>query len=332
MTAPTPSSSVHKVIIIGSGPAGWTAAIYAARAQLHPVVYVGVPKPGPVLPGGQLMLTTEVENYPGFPHGVQGPEMMDMFRKQAERFGTVVVEDEIVSCEFSRQPGTPHKLKLPDGSYVYAHSVIIATGAVANWLGLPNEQKLAMSGGGVSACAVCDGALPPFRNQPLAVVGGGDTAMEEAHYLTKFGSTVYVIHRRDSFRASRIMQERLLSRHNVKVLWNKAVVDVEGDPRISGVVMEDTKTKQRSTLEVKGLFIAIGHTPATAFLKGAGIDLDEGGYIDLKGRNSYTNIPGVFAAGDVADSHYRQAVTAAGMGCQAALDAERWLAAQPGME
>lgn len=329
MSAPTSSPAVHKVVIIGSGPAGWTAAIYAARAQLQPVVYVGLPKPGPILPGGQLMLTTEVENYPGFPHGVQGPEMMTMFQQQAERFGTVVVQDDIVSCDFSQRP---FALKTGDGNVVRAHSVIIATGAVANWLGLPNEQRLAMSGGGVSACAVCDGALPPFRNQPLAVVGGGDTAMEEATYLTKFASTVYVIHRRDQFRASRIMQERLLSRHNVKVLWNKAVVDVQGDSRISSVLLEDTVTKQRSSVDVKGLFIAIGHTPATAFLKGSGVAVGESGYVDLKGRNSYTNIPGVFAAGDVADSHYRQAVTAAGMGCQAALDAERWLAAQPGME
>jgi thioredoxin reductase (NADPH) len=325
----TTQDAVHKVIIIGSGPAGWTAAIYAARAQLSPVVYIGVPKPGPVLPGGQLMLTTEVENYPGFPHGVQGPEMMELFQKQAERFGTVVVPEEIVRCDFSQRPFALHT---GEGKTVRAHSVIIATGAVANWLGLPNEQRLAMTGGGVSACAVCDGALPPFRNQPLAVVGGGDTAMEEATYLTKFGSTVYVIHRRESFRASRIMQERLLSRHNVKVLWNKTVLDVEGDPRITGIKLQDTKTGQHSTLEVKGLFIAIGHTPATVFLEGSGVELEESGYIALKGRNSYTNIPGVFAAGDVADSHYRQAVTAAGMGCQAALDAERWLAAQPGME
>lgn len=325
----TTQDGVRKVVIIGSGPAGWTAAVYAARAQLEPVVYVGVPKPGPVLPGGQLMLTTEVENYPGFPHGVMGPEMMGLFQQQAERFGTAVVHEEIVKCDFTQRPFVLHT---SEGNTVRTHSVIIATGAVANWLGLPNEQRLALSGGGVSACAVCDGALPPFRNQPLAVVGGGDTAMEEATYLTKFASTVYVIHRRDSFRASRIMQERLLSRHNVKVLWNKAVVDVQGDERITGVTLEDTVTKQRSSLDVKGLFIAIGHTPATGFLKGTAIELEESGYIRLRQRNSYTNIEGVFAAGDVADSHYRQAVTAAGMGCQAALDAERWLAAQPGIE
>jgi thioredoxin reductase (NADPH) len=194
-------------------------------------------------------------------------------------------------------------------------------------LGLENEMRLARSGGGVSACAVCDGALPAFRNQPLAVIGGGDTAMEEASYLTKFGSVVYVIHRRDSLRASKIMQERFMSRPNAKVLWNKVVVDVLGGEFIEGVLLEDTVTKQRSTLAVKGLFIAIGHTPATKFLKGTGLEFDDAGYVALKQRNSYTNLPGVFAAGDVADSQYRQAVSAAGMGCIAALDAERWLAA-----
>lgn len=322
-------SHAHKLVIIGSGPAGWTAAIYAARARLDPVVYTGVPKqdPGPILPGGQLMLTTEVENYPGFPKGVVGPEMMSLFQQQAERFGTKVLMEDITRCEFSRDPArTPHTLHTSEGAQVRAHAVIIATGATANWLNQPNEMRLATSGGGVSACAVCDGALPAFRNQPLAVVGGGDTAMEEASYLTKFGSTVYVIHRRDSLRASKVMQERFLSRPNAKVLWNKVVVDVLGDAHITGVMLEDTLTKQRSTLEVKGLFIAIGHTPTTKFLKGSGVELDETGYIALKSRSSNTNLPGVFAAGDVADGQYRQAVTAAGMGCQAALDAERWLA------
>ena len=324
------TSAAHKLVIIGSGPAGWTAAIYAARAQLNPVCYIGIPKndPGPILPGGQLMLTTEVENYPGFPHGVTGPKMMEDFQKQAERFGTQVVMQDVAKCEWSKDPvKTPHTLHLADGGVVKAHAVIVATGATANWLGLHNEMRLARSGGGVSACAVCDGALPGFRDQPLAVVGGGDTAMEEASYLTKFGSTVYVIHRRDSLRASKIMQERFLSRPNAKVLWNKAVVDVLGGDHITGVLLEDTVTKQRSTLDVKGLFIAIGHTPTTKFIKDSGIELDASGYIALKQRNSYTNIPGVFAAGDVADSAYRQAVTAAGMGCVAALDAERWLAA-----
>lgn len=320
----------HKLVIIGSGPAGWTAAIYAARARLDPVVYIGVPKqdPGPILPGGQLMLTTEVENYPGFPKGVMGPEMMALFQQQAERFGTKVIMEDITRCEFSPDPArNPHTLHTSGGAPVRAHAVIVATGATANWLNLPNEMRLATSGGGVSACAVCDGALPAFRDQPLAVVGGGDTAMEEATYLTKFGSTVYVIHRRDSLRASKVMQERFLSRPNAKVMWNKVVVDVLGESHIRALLLEDTVTKARSELEVKGLFIAIGHTPTTKFLRGSGLECDDTGYVVLKGRNSATNLPGVFAAGDVADSQYRQAVTAAGMGCQAALDAERWLAA-----
>jgi thioredoxin reductase (NADPH) len=323
------SSQAHKLVIVGSGPAGWTAAIYAARANLGPVVYIGVPKqdPGPVLPGGQLMLTTEVENYPGFPKGITGPEMMAHFQQQAERFGTRVVMDDITRCEFSAQPArTPHVLHTSEGQKVHAHAVIIATGAVANWIGLENEMRLARAGGGVSACAVCDGALPAFRDKPLAVVGGGDTAMEEASYLTKFGSTVFIIHRRDSLRASKIMQERFLSRPNAKVLWNKVVVDVLGEGHITGLTLEDTVTRKRETLNVGGLFIAIGHTPATRFLQGSGLNFDDKGYVALATRSSATNLPGVFAAGDVADSVYRQAVTAAGMGCQAALDAERWLA------
>lgn len=321
------SETVHKVVIIGSGPAGWTAAVYAARAHLEPVVYIGTPRqdPGPVLPGGQLMLTTDVENYPGFPKGVRGPELMDLFRAQAERFKTTIIDDDIERCDFSTRPFT---LYPASGKPVRTRSVIIATGAQANWLGLENEMRLATSGGGVSACAVCDGALPVFRNQELAVVGGGDTAMEEATYLTKFASTVHIIHRRDSLRASKIMQQRYLSRPNARVVWNKAVVDVLGKDTIEGVLLEDTVSGERSTLPVKGLFIAIGHTPATRFLKGSGVETTDKGYIALKTRQSTTNIPGVFAAGDVADAEYRQAITAAGMGCQAALDAERWLAAQ----
>jgi thioredoxin reductase (NADPH) len=314
------------VLIIGSGPAGWTAAIYAARANLAPVCYVGVPKsvPAPILPGGQLMLTTEVENYPGFPEGVRGPELMDLFRKQAERFGTKVVEDDVVSCDFRARPFT---LTVGGGAKVRAKAVIIATGATANWIGLENELRLAQAGGGVSACAVCDGALPIFRKQHVAVVGGGDSAMEEATYLTKFASKVTVIHRRDALRASKIMQQRFLAAPNAEVLWNKAVVDVLGQDRIEGLALEDTKTGARSTLAVRGLFVAIGHTPATAFLAGSGIRLDAKGYVALEnGQTSRTNIEGVFAAGDVADSIYRQAVTAAGMGCRAAIDAERWLA------
>ncbi|MCH2145407.1 MAG: thioredoxin-disulfide reductase [Phycisphaerales bacterium] len=321
------SDNVEKVVIVGSGPSGWTAAIYAARADLQPLCCIGVPKqnPAPVLPGGQLMLTTEVENYPGFPEGVTGPEMMQLFQKQAERFGTRVLSRDVVSCDFSQRPFT---LNLDDGSTVKAESVILATGATANWLGLDNELRLATSGGGVSACAVCDGALPLFRDQPLAVVGGGDTAMEEASYLTKFASTVHVIHRRDSFRASQTMADRVLEAPNTEVHWNKQVVDVIGDTMIEAIELEDTVTGERSKLEVKGLFIAIGHSPATGFLDGSGVAFDDAGYISLEGRDSRTNIEGVFAAGDVADSVYRQAVTAAGMGCMAAIDCERWLADQ----
>lgn len=327
MTTPHAQGGAHNLVIVGSGPAGWTAAIYAARARLNPVCYTGVPRQAPsiVLPGGQLMLTTEVENYPGFPEGVTGPEMMELFEKQAERFGTTIVREEIASCDFSKRP---FELTTEEGATVRAHAVIIATGAVANWLGLENEMRLARSGGGVSACAVCDGALPAFRDQPLAVVGGGDTAMEEATYLTKFGSAVYVIHRRDELRASRIMQQRFLAQPNAKVLWNKVVVDVLGGDKIEGVALEDTVSGERSRLDVRGLFIAIGHTPATGFLRESGVELDAAGYIALRGRGSHTNIEGLFAAGDVADSTYRQAVTAAGMGCQAAIDAERWLAAK----
>lgn len=318
-------TQVEKVVIIGSGPAGWTAAIYAARANLNPVCYIGVPKsnPAPVLPGGQLMLTTEVENYPGFPDGVTGPEMMALFQKQAERFDTRVVHEDIVECDFDTRPFV---LKTSEGSTVRAHSVIIATGATANWLGLENELRLAQIGGGVSACAVCDGALPAFRNQPLAVVGGGDTAMEEASYLAKFGSTVYIIHRRNEFRASKTMQDRVKKLRNIEVVWNKVVTDVLGEDKITGIVLKDTVDGSASELEVKGLFIAIGHTPATQFLQNTKLEFDDSGYLLLKGATSETTIEGVFGAGDVSDSVYRQAVTAAGMGCRAALDAERWLA------
>ena len=320
-------AEVEKLIIIGSGPAGWTAAIYAARANLDPICFIGVPKqnPAPVLPGGQLMLTTEVENYPGFPDGITGPEMMQHFQRQAERFGTRVVGQDIDSCDFSSRP---LKLTTSDGSVVQGHAVIIASGATANWLGQENELRLAQSGGGVSACAVCDGALPIFRDEDLAVVGGGDTAMEESAYLAKFASKVTIIHRRDKLRASRIMQKRTLDLPNVEMAWNKTVSEVIGDEKIEAVMLKDTLTGAQERLDVKGLFIAIGHTPATGFLKGSGIELDDAGYVKLPNRSSETNIEGVFAGGDVADSEYRQAVTAAGMGCQAAMDAERWLAGQ----
>ena len=315
---------IENNVIIGSGPAGWTAAIHAARADLHPLVFVGVPKTSPsiVLPGGQLMLTTEVENYPGFPEGITGPDMMQAFQKQAERFGTRIRGEDVVSCDFTERP---FKLETNKGETVLAHSVIIATGATANWLGLENEMRLAQSGGGVSACAVCDGALPVFRDQPLAVIGGGDSALEEASFLTKFASKVYIIHRRDEFRASKAMQKRIFDLPNAEPLWNNVVVDVIGDDTITGILLKDTVTGEESTLEVKGMFVAIGHTPTTSFLEGTGIELDDAKYIQLNTRSSKTNIEGVFAAGDVADSQYRQAVTAAGMGCQAALDAEHYL-------
>ena len=314
-------------VIIGSGPAGWTAAIYAARANLEPVCCIGVPQsnPAPVLPGGQLMLTTDVENYPGFPEGISGPEMMQQFQAQAERFGTRIIGEDVVSCDFGSQP---MRLTTSGGQEIETRSVIIATGATANWIGLDNELRLATSGGGVSACAVCDGALPMFRDQPLAVVGGGDSAMEEASYLLKFASTVHIIHRRDAFRASKAMQERVLGADKAVVHWNSSVVDVHGETRIEAVELEDTVTGERSRLDVSGLFIAIGHTPASKFLVDTGVELDDKGYILLPTRTSATNLPGVFAAGDVADAQYRQAVTAAGMGCQAALDAEHWLADQ----
>ncbi|MEX0876493.1 MAG: FAD-dependent oxidoreductase, partial [Phycisphaerales bacterium] len=328
-------SIVHKIVIIGSGPAGWTAAIYAARANLDPVVYVGVAKqdPGPILPGGQLMLTTDVENYPGFPEGVAGPEMMMKFEEQAKRFGAKVVGEDITRCEFSTD-GSPHTLHTSGGGRVRAHAVVISTGATANWLGLESEMRLATTGGGVSACAVCDGALPAFRDQPLAVIGGGDTAMEEATFLTKFASKVYVIHRRDELRASKVMQERYLQHDNAEVLWNKVVTeclsepDAHGAQKLSAIKLKDTVTDEESTLPVKGMFVAIGHTPATGFIRDTALEFDEAGYIDLKTRSSATTIDGVFAAGDVADAFYRQAVTAAGMGCQAAIDAEHWLAAK----
>jgi thioredoxin reductase (NADPH) len=320
-------STVERIVIIGSGPAGWTAAIYAARADLAPLCLIGVPRtnPAPVLPGGQLMLTTEVENYPGFPEGVTGPDLMAAFQKQAERFDTRSRMVDVTKCDFSSRP---FQLTTSEGDVVQAEAVIVATGATANWIGLDNELRLATSGGGVSACAVCDGALPMFRDQPVAVVGGGDSAMEEASYLAKFASKVFIIHRRDELRASKTMQARVLGNDKIEVCWNKGVSDVLGGTRIEGIELTDTVTGDTSTLSVGGLFVAIGHTPATDFLEGSGIELDEKRYIFLGDQSSLTNIPGVFAAGDVADSVYRQAVTAAGMGCRAALDAERWLADQ----
>lgn len=320
-------NNIEKLVIIGSGPAGWTAAIYASRANLDPLVYEGVPKtdPSTVLPGGQLMLTTEVENYPGFPQGITGPEMMEQFKKQAQRFGTRIVTEDITETDFSQRP---FRMKTSSGKDIQAHVVIVATGATANWLGLENEQRLARTGGGVSACAVCDGALPLFRDQPLAVIGGGDSAMEEASYLTKFASRVYVVHRRDALRASKTMQARVLDNPKAEVLWNKVVVDVLGDEKVSGIRLKDTETDEESSLEIKGLFVAIGHTPATDFVDER-VERDDKGYLVFPDPStSMTSVEGIFAAGDCADAKYRQAVTAAGMGCRAAIDAEHWLADQ----
>ncbi len=336
----------ENIIIIGSGPAGYTAALYAARANLKPLMFAGRPKQQPalLLPGGQLMLTTEVENYPGFPEGITGPKLMAYFEQQAVRFGTRIVTDSGLNPDVS-DPDNGHSYQYQDCARVdlsarpftvvgeddtayEAHSLIIATGATANWLGLQNEMRLAQSGGGVSACAVCDGALPVFRDQPLGVVGGGDSAVEEATYLTKFASRVYMIHRRDALRASKIMQERALHHPKIEMLWNQVVTNVLGGDMITGVRLKDTVSGAESTRALGGLFLAIGHTPATDFLEGQ-LELDAKKYIKL--RDAYrttTSVEGVFAAGDVVDSVYRQAVTAAGMGCKAAIDAERWLAEQ----
>ena len=311
----------EKIVIIGSGPAGWTAAIYAARANLDPVVYEGEPS-NIMVPGGQLMYTTEVENYPGFPAGVQGVEMMELFKQQSQRFDTRVITEDITSVDFSAHP---FKLKSSEGTDIEALSVIIATGARANWLNLPNEQRLARSGGGVSACAICDGGLPGYRDKVLVVVGGGDSAIEEALFLTKFASKVIMVHRRDELRASPIMQERAKSNPKIEFKWNTIIKDVLGDKIISGIRIEDLISKKESDLDCGGLFIAIGHTPNTSFL-GDSLELDDKGFIGTRQSwRTATRVGGVFAAGDVMDPHYKQAITAAGTGCMAALEAERWL-------
>src|SRR5687768_1816515 len=311
----------ENLIIIGSGPAAWTAATYAARANLDPLVFEGEPS-GTMIPGGQLMITTDVENYPGFPKGVRGPELMALMRDQAIHFGTRVLSENVKAVDLSLHPFTVH----PNYSQpVTALTLIIATGAYAKWLGVPNEERLALTGGGVSACAVCDAALPAYRNQVLAVVGGGDTAMEEALYTTKYASEVLVIHRRDAFRASKVMVDRVLSHPKIRVLWNKRVAEVLGMDSITGLRLEDTKTGKLSDVPVGGLFVAIGHTPNTEFLGGQ-IALTPHGYIKTEPWRTATSVDGVFAAGDVMDDYYRQAITAAGTGCMAALEAERWLA------
>lgn len=306
-----------KLLIIGSGPAGYTAAIYAARANLAPVLFEGFYMG---LAGGQLMTTTEVENYPGFPDGVTGPELIDRFRAQAIRFGTEIISEDIERIDLSQQPFKAYGSKLS----FETDAIIIATGATANRLDIQGARDGEFWQKGVTACAVCDGAAPIFRNKPLYVVGGGDTAIEEALFLTKFGSKVYIVHRRDQLRASKIMQERALKHPKVEILWDSVIVAVEGDQVVNSVTVENVKTQKREKREAGGVFFAIGHTPNTAFLQGQ-ISLHPNGYIKvLKGTR--TNIEGVFAAGDVQDHEYRQAVTAAGSGCMAALEAERWLA------
>lgn len=312
----------EKLVIIGSGPAAWTAAIYAARAQLDPLVYEGSFS-ATMVPGGQLMFTTEVENYPGFPEGVTGPIMMADFRRQAERFDTRIVTENIERVDFSEHP---RRLFAENGDEILADAVIIATGANARWLGVPGEERLAQSGGGVSACAVCDGALPHFRDKVIAIIGGGDSAMEDAIYMTKFASEVLVIHRRHELRASRIMQERALENPKIRFLWNTVVDEMIGDDVVERIRVSDVETGESSEVEVGGVFVAIGHVPNTGFL-GDAIDLKANGYVKLpEGWRTRTSVPGVFAAGDVMDDYYRQAVTAAGTGCMAALEAERWLA------
>ncbi len=309
------------IAIIGSGPAAWTAAIYAARANLNPIVFEGE-QVGTEGPGGQLMLTTDIENFPGFPEAITGPDLMARMKQQAEHYGTRVVSELITAVDFSQRPFvlTPHY-----SAPITAHTVVVATGAAAKWIGLENEIRLAKIGGGVSACAVCDGALPFYRNKRLAVVGGGDTAMEEALYLTKFASEVVIIHRKDKFRASKVMADRVLAHAKVRVEWNTVVVDVLGDDPISGLRLQDTTTGAVRDLEVGGLFVAIGHAPNTAFLAGQ-LELTPFNYIKVAPWRTVTSVEGVFAAGDAIDDYYRQAITSAGTGCMAALEAERWLA------
>ena len=301
----------RKVAIIGSGPAGLTAAIYAGRANLEPLVIAGN------VPMGQLMITSDVENYPGFPEGIQGPELMQKFREQAERFGSMLVEKDATKVDFSQRP---FRIWVGDDEYL-ADAVVVATGASALWLGLPSEEEF--RGRGVSACATCDGFF--FRGREIAVVGGGDTALEEATFLTRFADKVTMLVRRDEFRGSRIMQERALTHEKIEVLWNKEVVEVKGDMTVNALTLRDTKTGETSELPVQGLFIAIGYKPNTDLFADQ-LTVGEGGYLEIVDGETGSGIDGVFVAGDVHDHHYRQAVTAAGDGCKAAIDAERWLA------
>jgi thioredoxin reductase (NADPH) len=344
----------EQVVIIGSGSAGWTAAIYSARAELKPLVFEGAiseeNRLAGTLPLGQLALTTEVENYPGFPagnlelylddaiakpqrqmlpphtkNGVSGPELMELMRQQAVNFGTRVITEDVVEVDFDSYP---FRLTTSEGKVHETLAVIVATGARANYLGLPSEQEY--KNRGVSACAVCDGALPRFRSKPLVVIGGGDSAVEEANYLSKFASTVYIVHRRDELRASKIMANRALNNSKIEILWNRTLAEVLGNDTdgVTGVRLNSTAGEDDVELEATGVFLAIGHTPNTAFLGGK-LAMNEKGYIKWTTPfRTYTSVEGVFAAGDVADDYYRQAVTAAGSGCMAALDAEHWLAAK----
>ena len=304
----------HTLVIIGTGPAGLTAALYAARANLKPVVYQG-PEPG-----GQLVTTTDVENYPGFPEGILGPEMMRRFESQATRFGADLRYGMVTAVDLSRRP---FRLIVDEEIPLLAQTVVVSTGASARYLGLENEKRLL--GRGVSACATCDGAF--FRDVDIAVVGGGDTALEEALFLTRFASKVYIIHRRDELRGSKIMRERVFKNEKITMVWNSIVTDVLGEAQVEGLQLKNTQSGDISELSVEGFFVAIGHKPNTDIFKGW-LDMNEQGYIITKAGTSYTNIPGVFASGDAQDHVYRQAITAAGSGCKAAIDAERWLAEQ----
>jgi thioredoxin reductase (NADPH) len=310
-------SAIREVVVIGSGPAGLTAALYTARADLRPLVIEGIGA------GGQLMLTTEVENFPGFPTGIMGPELMDNMRKQAERFGAEFVTDDVTRVDLT---GDVKRVWVGDTEYA-AHAAIISTGARANWLGLPNEQRLI--GRGVSSCATCDGFF--FRDQDIVVVGGGDSAMEEATFLTKFAKSVTIVHRRDTLRASKIMQDRALANDKIRFAWNSAVSDVVGAEAVEAVELTSTVDGTTTTLPVTGLFVAIGHTPNTDLFVGQ-VALDDQGYIAVESPSTRTSLPGVFACGDVVDHTYRQAITAAGTGCAAALDAERYLAAKESLD
>jgi thioredoxin reductase (NADPH) len=304
-------SDVRNVIIIGSGPAGYSAAIYAARGDLRPLVFEGS-----VTAGGALMNTTDVENFPGWPDGIMGPDLMDNLRKQAERFGAELVTDDVTEVDLA---ASPKVVKVGEDTYL-AKTVVLATGSKYRELGLPTEKQL--SGRGVSWCATCDGFF--FRDKDIAVVGGGDSAMEEAIFLTRFARSVTVVHRRDKLRASKIMQDRAFANEKIRFEWNSEVAEIVGDDRLTGVVLRDVDTGEQRTLELSGLFIAIGHDPRTELFADQ-LDLDEEGYLSVKAPTTHTNIPGVFGAGDVVDHRYRQAITAAGTGAAAAIDAERWL-------